>query len=672
MRNTNSLINETSPYLLQHAHNPVNWRPWSDKALEEARSSNKLVLVSIGYAACHWCHVMERESFEDPEIAAYMNEHFVCIKVDREERPDLDQIYLSAVQIMSGAGGWPLNCFTLPDGRPVFGGTYFKPEQWLDILEALAKTFQQTPDKLITYASQVEAGIAETELIRIKKPDMELSPAFIDNLVENLTNKFDEDNGGMKGSPKFPMPSSWQFLLNYGVRQEGMPNPVLEHVIFTLEKMAKGGIYDQLGCGFSRYSVDPYWQIPHFEKMLYDNAQLISLYTSAYNAVKDPFFKQVVDETLRFISRELTNPGGAFFSSIDADSDGGEGRYYTWSEKQIKEVLKADTEEFLNYYGMALLPGEDKQAVLFVRNETGTEEQEKSGKLKDSHIRNWKEMLFQKRSERPHPLTDDKILAGWNGLMISAAASAGLVFANSEYVNVALRAAEYILENMTAKDYRLSRKAIENRLDYNAFLDDYAFVIAGFLKLYEVTFNEEWILHANELMKTAIRLFFDQQSGMFYYTDAADKTLIARKMEITDNVIPASNSEMAKNLIVLGKLLDNQKYTDTARQMIMNVAGEIGANGEFFANWLQGLEWFTYPQYEIIFTGQDADKFREKAGRISLPGCLIAGAAEHSRLPVFENRFNKGKSYIYVCRDNTCFAPVDNFSEAMKMIDLLK
>ncbi|HYX05834.1 MAG TPA: thioredoxin domain-containing protein, partial [Bacteroidales bacterium] len=645
--NTNSLINETSPYLLQHAHNPVNWRPWSSKALDEARSSNKLVLVSIGYAACHWCHVMERESFEDRDIAAYMNKYFVCIKVDREERPDLDQIYLSAVQIMSGAGGWPLNCFTLPDGRPVFGGTYFKAEQWMDVLKALVKTYQQTPDKMTDYASQVEAGIAETELIRIKKPDMELSPAFIDNIVESWKKKFDENDGGLTGAPKFPMPVAWQFLLNYGVRQEGMPNPVLEHVIFTLEKLAKGGIYDQIGGGFARYSVDPHWQIPHFEKMLYDNAQLISLYASAYNAVKEPLFRQVVDETMEFIFRELTSAEGAFFSSLDADSEEGEGRYYTWREKQIREVLKDNTDEFLTYYGMAWLPGEDNQSVLFKRDIAGNEQKnDKSGKLTDLQIKSWKEMLFLKRSERPRPLTDDKILAGWNGLMISAAASAGIVFEDSGYINVALKAAEFILENMTTRDYRLSRKVSDSSLEYNAFLDDYAFVIAGFLKLYEATFNEEWIFRANELMKTAIRLFFDQPSGMFYYTDAGDKTLIARKMEITDNVISSSNSEMAKNLIILGKLLENQKYTNMARQMIMNVAGEIGTNGEFFANWLQGLEWFTYPQYEIIFTGPETKQFRKMAGQIALPGCLVAGAEDHSELPVFESRFLKGKSQI--------------------------
>ncbi len=667
VKNTNALINETSPYLLQHAHNPVEWHPWNEKVLDDASKSNKLILVSIGYAACHWCHVMERESFEDPEIAAYMNDHFVCIKVDREERPDIDKIYLSATQIMTGAGGWPLNCFALPDGRPVFGGTYFKPEQWMDVMKALVKTYKEAPDKMVTYASQVEAGIAETELIRVKKPDMNLSSAFIDRIVEDWTKKFDDEFGGLNGAPKFPMPSSWKFLLNYGIRQEGTSNPVLEHVIFTLEKIAQGGIYDHLGGGFSRYSVDPQWQIPHFEKMLYDNAQLISLYASAYNVVKDPLFKQVVSESMRFISRELTSPEGAFYSSLDADSDGGEGRYYTWNKKQLKEVLQEDTDEFLKLYGMAMLPGEEEQAVLFVRHTN-----DKNLQITDAQLVRLKNRLLEARSERSRPLTDTKILAGWNGLMISAAAKSGLIFGEQGYIDTASKAALFILDKMTGDDYSLTRSAQAGSGRPMAFLDDYAFVIAGFLRLYEATYNEDWVLHADGFMKTAVTRFFDPQSGMFYYTDSEDKTLITRKMEITDNVIPSSNSEMAKNLIFLGKLLDNQKYAQMARQMIMNVAGEIGNNGEFFGNWLQGLEFFTYPQYEIIFTGQQTQEFRKTAGQIALPGCIIAGAKDNSGLPVFEDRFARGKSYIYICRDNTCFAPVENFDEAMKMIDLLK
>jgi uncharacterized protein YyaL (SSP411 family) len=668
---TNQLIHESSPYLLQHAHNPVNWFPWGKEALEKAQSENKNIIVSIGYAACHWCHVMEHESFEDEEVANFMNKNFVSIKVDREERPDIDQIYLTAVQLLTERGGWPLNCIALPDGRPIYGGTYFPKTQWMDMLTQVSGFITQYPDKALEQAKYLTEGVQNNEMIYAdsvkEKPNATITD--LEDIFYYFKSNFDFKNGGQGNAPKFPMPVSLQFLLNFHHLTGN--KDALKAVTLTLNKMAAGGIYDQIGGGFSRYSTDEEWKIPHFEKMLYDNSQLVSLYSAAFQLNKNPRYETVVSETLDFINRELTSVEGGFYSSLDADSEGEEGKYYSWNHNELKKILGDNARLILDYYHVTEKGNwENVQNILFT---SGNDK-----KLAESHnitesefasrISDAKKAILEARSKRIPPALDDKILTGWNALMLKGYCDAYRVFDKVEYLEKALKNAEFINKNMKSADGSLFRNFKNGKASIPAFLDDYSFTIMAFISLYQVTFNYVWLEEALQLAEYTIAHFYNFTNGMFYYTSDNEPSLIARKMEISDNVIPASNSEMAKNLFVLGRYFYNDEYINMSKKMQNNIRNNAKTGGMYFANWDILMSWFALEPYEVAIVGKDFELKRKEFETYYLPNVFLSGGEKEGKLPLLEGKLREGETTIYVCQNESCQRPVQEVSDALKQI----
>lgn len=577
---TNQLIHESSPYLLQHAHNPAYWYPWGNEALKKAKDENKLIIVSIGYAACHWCHVMEHESFENEEVANFMNDHFVAIKVDREERPDIDQVYMNAIQLMSGRGGWPLNCIALPDGRPIYGGTYFPKAQWMKLLAGVSNFALRYPEKAEEKANSLMQGIKSTETIELSSEKPVFSIRDLNHLYDSWKDNFDLVNGGNKGAPKFPMPAGYQFLLFYHYLTGN--EEALKAITKTLNKMADGGIYDQIGGGFSRYSTDDLWKVPHFKKMLYDNAQLVSLYSSAYQLTKNFTYKNIVSETLDFIQRELTSAEGGFYSSLDADSEGVEGKFYAWTKAELSDILGDHAELVIDYFNVTEKGNWENSRNILFKNTNDKEIAKKYNIAEEEsakRVSEAKKLLLKERANRVRPGLDDKILTSWNALMIKGCVDAYRVFDVKIYLDIALRNAEFINSKLKSSDNRLDRNYKKGRASINAFLDDYAFTISAFTALYQATFDERWLMDAYKLAIYTISHFYNNDTGMFYYTSDIDTPLVARKMEISDNVIPSSNSEMAKNLFMLGHYFYNKDYIEKSKRMLRNVKQNALENG---------------------------------------------------------------------------------------------
>ncbi|MFT7114137.1 MAG: hypothetical protein ACI8P7_000918 [Candidatus Azotimanducaceae bacterium] len=666
---TNALIEETSPYLLQHAHNPVDWHAWNDATLAKAKEQNKPLLISIGYSACHWCHVMEHESFEDTAVAAIMNKYFINVKVDREERPDIDQIYMTGVQLMTGSGGWPLNTIALPDGKPFWGGTYFKNEDWKRILTQLAELYENDYAKVEEYALQLTQGIAQTDLIKPAAKNTEFTQSFLATNFEEWSRSFDKVDGGHKRAPKFPMPNNYEFLLKYGHLSAN--EEALEHVELTLSKMANGGIYDQLGGGFARYSVDGYWKVPHFEKMLYDNGQLIGLYARAYQKFKNPLFKQVVSESIAFINRELSDVSGAFFSALDADSEGEEGKFYVWKIEELKSLLLEDYKLFADYYRIT------KDALWEHGNHIlmQTEKPEKIAKKYDLElpaleikIEKLKTKLMAVRDQRVRPGLDDKCLTSWNALMLSGLADAYAVFGEPEYLDRALANANFLVEKQLRQDGGLWHSYKAGRSTINGYLEDYAATIESFIKLYQISLDEKWLRHANALSAYSIKHFYNAQSGMFYFTSNEDAALIARKMDVDDNVIPASNSIMAKNLASLSLYFDNKNYEDIANQMLKNMKAGFEKYPSGHSNWGQLILEDVFPKYELIVCGTNAESALNELRPMYLPNVLIGGSKKESNLPLMENRFVENETLIYLCQDRVCKLPTSSMKEAIAQL----
>ncbi len=670
---SNRLSKETSPYLLQHANNPVNWFPWGNEALEKAKNENKLILVSIGYSACHWCHVMEHESFEDENVARIMNQHFVCIKVDREERPDIDQIYMLAVQLMTGQGGWPLNCICLPDQRPVYGGTYFRKDDWKNILQQLAAFWEQKPHDAEEYAVRLTKGIQEAERLNLTEKRFDYSEKDLTDIFDRWRKTFDLNEGGYNRSPKFPLPNNWQFMLRYAYL---MKDAAAEKAAFlTLNKLAYGGIYDHIGGGFSRYSVDDHWHIPHFEKMLYDNAQLVSLYSEAYQYRKDDLFKQVVYQTLGWVEREMTSPDGGFYSALDADSEGTEGKFYTFTSEELKGVLDPDEALLFSSYFNLTSEGnwpEERTNVLMRTNDDDALASQPGLSVEElgSRIRQAKQKVFEYREGRIRPGLDHKILASWNGMMLKAYTDAYRVFNEPLFLNKALFSANFILRNLVNAEGGLKRvydhqKGITGKPGI-AFLDDYAFIIDGFIGLYEVTFDENWLLEAKKLNEYVLKNFYDAGTGMLYYTSQTDKELIARKHEITDNVIPASNSVMAYNLFRLGHFYQTDDYLEQADLMLGNIFPDIKNYGSGYSNWAILLLYRTFGIHEIAITGPLAEKKRQELEKNFIPDKILLGGSSGS-LPLLEDKWGS-ETKIFVCKNRTCSLPVTEIEEALKQI----
>ena len=663
----NRLKDQTSPYLLQHANNPVDWYPWGTEALSRARDENKLILVSIGYSACHWCHVMEHESFEDQQVADIMNEHFICIKVDREVRPDIDQIYMNAVQLMTGSGGWPLNCFCLPDQRPIYGGTYFRKPDWINLLKNLSDFWETKRGEAEEYAVRLTDGIRQSEQLIPVRSDVEFSKKDIGEIFETWKRSFDLVEGGYNRAPKFPLPNNWQFMLRYAHLMKD--NAAHVAVNITLEKMAFGGIYDQIGGGFSRYSVDDRWHVPHFEKMLYDNAQLVSLYAEAYQYTGNELYKKVVFETLEFIESEMTSPEGGFYSALDADSEGVEGKFYTFSKDEIKVILGEEADLFNIYYNITDDGNwEDEHTNIFLRKNDDAELAAKMGIDEEDlkkKVSNARQKIFQARSERIRPGLDNKILASWNGMMLRAYTDAYRVFGNDKFLQNALANAEFVNRNLFHNDHLIRVYSSSTKPD--AFLDDYAFIIDGFIGLYESSFEEKWLNTAKRLADHTISNFYDEGSGLFFYTSSKSEELIARKQEILDNVISSSNSAMAHNLFRLGHFFDDDQYLQISDQMIRTIQPHIIKYPSGYSNWASLLLVRIFGIFEIAITGSESEQKRFGLEKHYIPNKILLGGTSGT-LPLLRDKMH-AETKIYVCQNRTCSLPVKNVVDAIKQID---
>jgi uncharacterized protein YyaL (SSP411 family) len=666
----NRLANANSPYLRQHAENPVDWFPWGEEALAKAREENKPVIISIGYAACHWCHVMAHESFQDAEVASFMNEHFVSIKIDREERPDIDQIYMEAVQHITGGGGWPLHAFTLPDARPFHGGTYFPRHQWLDLLKRIISVYENHFADLEIQANTLTSAL-QTNLFSIppSPENNHFSREQYDSFFDGWDNLMDKKEGGFSTAPKFPMPVVWEFLLQFNYLTDN--KSALSFVTNTLEAMAKGGIYDQLGGGFSRYSTDKSWKVPHFEKMLYDNAQLISLYAHAYQVTNNPEFSGIVRESITFCERELMNREGAFYSSLDADSEGEEGKFYTFSAKEFRESLDPEVAGLLTGFYQITEEGNLEQGRnILYRKRTFAEfalQNDMSGESFGRMLRKAGQQLMAVRAKRIRPATDEKIITAWNALMIQAYIDAYHALGTEEYLQSAIRLARFIEDHMFSDEGNLLRSYRDGNATIPAFLDDYSLLAHGLIRLYEATFDIHWLDLSHRLVRFVIGHFSNDNNALFFYTSDLSETLIARKQEIPDTVIPSSNSVMAHALIKLGHLYDNSSYLSRALILLKQVVNSQTNHSPYYAYYAMAVGLLAYPLNEIAISGERALEKNSILQGHYLPTSLFLGGKEEN-LPLLKNKLAPNATRIYVCRDKTCSLPVD---EAETILSLL-
>lgn len=664
-KNTNHLISETSPYLLQHAHNPVDWFPWGEEALDLAKREDKLMIISIGYAACHWCHVMEHESFEDSTIAAKMNSNFISIKVDREERPDIDQIYMDAAQLMTGRGGWPLNVIALPDGRPVFAGTYFPKENWGKVVDYFAEMYRTQPGKMLEQAEKITEGISQLEVPELNESGAPFDSSSYTSAGTKVVNSIDNKYGGRQGAPKFPMPVIYEFLLAQDFYN---PNESIKSALkVTLDGMADGGIYDHLGGGFARYSVDETWTVPHFEKMLYDNAQLISLYSHAYQVFGDDKYAQAVRETITFCNRELSDNSGGFYSSLDADSEGEEGKFYVWSEEEVDQVLGTDAELFKFYYGVSKNGNFEGHNIL--ERKASFKELSEKFDLSESEaatiVSASKSKMMKVRDGRVRPGLDDKTLTSWNSLMIIGLVDAYFALQEENYLSRAQQAGVFIKKNQIQTSGQLLRNYKNGQSTISGFLDDYAFTILAFIKLYEATFDESWLKEANSLKEYVLEHFSDENTQMFFYTSDQDEKLIARKMELSDNVIPGSNSAMAESLYLLGQFYYNQEDLDRAIQMVSNMEKEFIQQPYFYSNWARLYGLMGQQHFEVAVVGTDAQNRKLTLAKQYIPNKILLGGTSEGTLELLEGKLSEGQTLIYVCENKSCLLPVEDTKKAV-------
>ncbi|MCO6148110.1 thioredoxin domain-containing protein [Flavobacterium sp. NRK1] len=666
----NELHFETSPYLLQHANNPIYWKAWNEASLDKARKENKLIIVSIGYSACHWCHVMEHESFEDEEVAAIMNKHFISIKVDREERPDVDATYMKAVQIMTGQGGWPMNAVLLPDGRPVWGGTYFRKNNWIDTLQQLQNLYETEPEKMEEYASKLLGGIQSLVLLGQNTTGAIANPENIVPIVEKWAKSFDWEFGGYARAPKFMMPNNFLFLQRYGFQEKRQD--ILEFVDITLTRMAWGGLFDTLDGGFSRYSVDMKWHVPHFEKMLYDNGQLMSLYADAYKRTKNPLYKEVIEKTHSFLTKELLDDSGAFYSALDADSlnEKGhleEGAFYVWEKQQLIEILKEDFDLFAQLFninefgywenGYFVLIQNDSLENIAEANSISTE----TLKLKKH---NWEKLLYTIREQRAKPRLDDKILTSWNALMLKGYTDAYKATGNETYINAARRNALFICDKLWHADGHLWRTYKNGTAKIKGFLEDYALTAEAFISMYEATLEEKWLMYAKQLADYCLENFYDEKQQFFAYTSAKEEQLIAAHFETEDNVIPASNSVIANVLYKLSLLFDNTYYEKNALQMLYLIIPNLDYPSAF-SNWLNLWLDLSNKNKELAVCGPNADEAIKQINSQYLPHVIIAGSNTESSLPFLHDRFVENELLFYICHNRTCDLPKKTIEETL-------
>jgi len=665
----NHLVKETSPYLLQHADNPVDWYPWSEEAVQKAKTEDKPIFLSIGYSACHWCHVMAHESFEDEEVAAVLNENFVSIKVDREERPDLDRIYMSAVQAMTGSGGWPMSVFLTPEGQPFYGGTYFPPKRrygmpsFTDVLLAVADAWQNRRQELVEGGKRLVEAVERQSAVRedVKREDVKRET--LESAFENLWQRFDRTHGGWGDAPKFPQPMALEFLLRY---HHATGDPLaLQMVTQTLEAMARGGMYDQLGGGFHRYSVDDHWLVPHFEKMLYDNAQLARVYLHAWQVTGEPFYRTIVEEILDYVVREMTDPEGGFYSTQDADSEGEEGKFFVWTPTEIRDLLGAEADAFMAECGVAERGNfEGKNILEFV----GDLDQRPT-------LAEARRKLFTAREQRVHPGRDEKVLTSWNGLMLAAFAEAARVLNRADYQQVAERNADFLLSELRTPDGRLYHTWKAGVAKINGYLEDYAHFIVGLLELYQTTFDPRWYLAARELAEVMVEHFSAPDGGFFDTSDDHEK-LITRPRELQDNAVPSGNAMAAFGLLRLAGLAVEPRYADLAYRSLVQVQPLLAQYPLGFGQWLIALDYALSHPHEIAIVGDPEAADTRALLDVCTTGyhphqILALGApdSETSAVPLLRGRSQvEGRATAYVCVDFTCRPPVTDPAELRALL----
>jgi uncharacterized protein YyaL (SSP411 family) len=680
-KHTNSLIHETSPYLLQHAHNPVDWYPWGETALGKARAENKPILLSIGYSACHWCHVMEHESFENEDIAGLMNENFVNIKVDREERPDLDQIYMNAIQMMTGHGGWPMTMFLTPEGVPFYGGTYFPPSDRYNmpgfprILASVAEAYRSQPDQVASTASTMLGELRRVGLVEESREL--LTNDVLDSAFRRIAANYDRINGGFGGAPKFPPAMNLEFFLHTYYRTG--TREALDMVESTARKMAEGGMYDQLGGGFHRYSVDAKWLVPHFEKMLYDNALLARMYLHTYQVTKDPQTRLVVEETLDYVVREMTDAGGGFYSSQDADSEGEEGKFFVWSREEVMEILgDRDGGIFCQYYNVSEGGNFEGQNILHVT--TSIEDTAVKNKISveelQAILKTGRQKLFKLREQRVTPGRDEKVLTAWNGLMLASFAEASAILERSDYRRVAEANARFLLTHLR-RDGLLLRTYKDGEAKLNAYLEDYACFVEGLISLYEATGELTWIESAVSLADKMIEQFWDESSGGFFFTGNSHEQLIIRAKEFMDNATPSGNSIATLTLLKLGLLTGNEDYRRRATAVLRLMADQIRRYPSAFGFALSAVDFYLNSPLEIVIVGSPnpgLDELLQTVWQTYVPNRVIALCSkEHERaealIPLFSGRNTfASQPTAFVCRGNTCQKPANTPNQLLRQL----
>jgi len=673
MHRTNRLSGETSPYLLQHSHNPVDWYPWGEEALTAARTQDKPILVSIGYSACHWCHVMERESFEDTGTADFMNENFINVKVDREERPDLDHIYMDAVQAMTGSGGWPLNVFLTPEAKPFYGGTYFPPRpihnrnSWKEVLSGVSAAFRDRRKEVEQQADNLTRHVATAGSFGIG--DKQLSgaataflPAVLKEIRDRLLASADTADGGFGGAPKFPQTFSIRFLLNdyYYTRNSAS----LDQACLSLDKMIRGGIYDQLAGGFARYATDREWLVPHFEKMLYDNALLVITLSEAFQLTKKPLYAEAIRECIGFIDKELANGQGGYFSALDADSEGIEGKYYVWDAREIEELLGGDAKIFMDYYGVTE-QGNWEGTNILTRPVEGPVSPDESRRLEAA-----RQLLLEYRSRRIPPGLDDKILLGWNALMNMAFSKAFAALGDEGYRDRAIAGMAFLQQRLEGEGLYFYSHSWKGEARQPAFLDDYATLIAALIQLQEITGDAGWLLRAKMLLAYVIEHFSDPETGFFFYTHEAQKDVILRKKEIYDGATPSGNSMMASNLLYLGVVFHEEEWAERARRMVSAMQQPVTTHPGSFGGWATIFQALTYSIPEVVITGVSPENARKEFLAHLIPYRVFQSMqVENTQFPLLRDKPVDPGPLIFLCKDYACQLPVNEVATAVRLLE---
>lgn len=670
-KKSNSLINASSPYLLQHAYNPVEWNEWNSEILKKSKSENKLLIISIGYAACHWCHVMEHESFENEEVAEWMNNFYINIKVDREERPDIDAVYMNAAQLTTGRGGWPLNVIALPDGRPVFAGTYFPKDSWIKILHHFATAWKKKPEELIEVAIKIQEGLNLMEDQHFPK-NTEITSLLDHNIteriVENIFGQLDLAKGGLDKAPKFPMPCIFDFLLNtfYFSKNEKIMNAI--HA--TLTNMMRGGIYDHVGGGFARYSTDAYWFVPHFEKMMYDNSQLVSLYSKAYALTGVEDYKKIADEIIDWIHKEMTNiHSHLFYSSLDADSEGAEGKFYCFTKAEINSIVSYRPDIFCAYYSIKDEGNWEHSNILCI-GKTIPEMISAYSITKEmllSIIDTGKEQLYIARKERIRPGLDNKCITVWNAMTITSFLRAFQFHENYFALANAQEAQNFLLEKLRMPNGLFYRNYTNEKASIPGFLDDQAFIIEMLIELYRTHWDEKYLLEAKNLLEKVMDHFFDSNNDSFYFTGKNHEQPVVRTKEIMDNVVPSSNSVMANNLFILGHYFYNDEWINISKNICIVLKDQALKYGPYFSNWANVMLAHCYGGFEIAITGPATSNDLKELYKI--PGAILMRKSEKDTIiPLLKDKPLTDELQIYLCKDKTCNLPVNNVGEVIKEI----